>query len=191
MLANAAGLPPHVTTSPSKADASGSTWLWSRWLSESDVAWHDMIGVGTTLAWPVGADGLGNEGVASLVQRTRASIGYVAYAYARQHHLSDVALPSHDGPVVRADRTTFEAAVSAAHWHTLADLESGLTNEPGARSWPIVGASYALVRADSGQRTWAFFDWTLTAGAGLASDLGYVPLPDDVATLVRQKMQLH
>ena len=181
-------LPDARITVVHRADASGTTWLWSRWLSESDPAWHDELGTGTTLAWPVGAAGLGNEGVASLVQRTRAAIGYVAFAYAREHHLSDVALPSHDGPVVRANRSAFEAAVAAAGWHTLADLSGGLTNEPGPHSWPIVGASYALVRmgASQAERVDAFFSWALGPGAGLANDLGYVALPGDVVKLVEQ-----
>ena len=178
-------LPDARITVVHRADASGSTWLWSRWLSESDPAWHDQVGAGTMLAWPVGAEGLGNEGVASLVQRTRAAIGYVAYAYAREHRLSDVALPSHDGPVVRADRSTFEAAVAAAHWHASGDLSGGLTNEPGARSWPIMGASYVLVpaRADGG-RAVGFFEWALESGASIANDLGYVALPREVAGVV-------
>ena len=183
----ALSLPDAHITVVHRADASGSTWLWSRWLSESDAAWHDGPGVGTTLAWPVGSEGLGNEGVASLVQRTRAAIGYVAYAYAREHHLSDVALPSHDGPVVRAGRASFEAAVAAAHWTSTADLAAGLTNEPGAHSWPIVGASYVLVRqgGDADARVAAFFDWALTSGAGIADELGYVALPAGTVTLVQ------
>ena len=180
-------LPDARITVVHRADASGSTWLWSRWLSESDIAWHDALGVGTTLAWPVGAEGLGNEGVASLVQRTRAAIGYVAYAYAREHHLSDVALPAHDGPVVRASRTSFEAAVAAAHWHTAADLAGGLTSQPGSHSWPIVGASYVLVRKDAdARRVEAFFDWALDSGAAIANEMGYVALPANVAALARQ-----
>ncbi len=146
--------------------------------------------MGTTVAWPVGSEGLGNEGVASLVQRTRAAIGYAAYAYARQHHLSDVALPSHDGPVVRASRGAFESALAGAHWHSVEDLVGGLTNGPGVHSWPIVGASYVLIRrsAPALPRVDAFFDWALTSGSGIANDLGYVALPDDVAALVRQAM---
>ena len=184
-------LPDARITVVHRADASGSTWLWSRWLSESDAAWHDAVGTGTTLAWPVGSEGLGNEGVASLVQRTRASIGYVAFAYAREHRLSDVALPSHDGPVVRASRAAFESAVAAAHWHSVADLASGLTNEPGAGSWPIVGASYVLVREGSAEttRSAAFFSWALDSGAGIANGLGYVALPADVAAIVKQALQ--
>ena len=179
----------HITV-VHRADASGSTWLWTRWLSESDPFWQRSPGVGTTIAWPVGTEGLGNEGVASLVQRTRAAVGYVAYAYARQHHLSDVALPSHDGPVVRADRSAFESAVAGAHWHAVDDLVGGLTNAPGVRSWPIVGASYVLVKGDgaAAARVDAFVAWALTSGRPIADDLGYVALPADVVALVRQAM---
>ena len=180
----------HITV-VHRADASGSTWLWTRWLSESDPYWQKQFGVGTAIAWPVGSEGLGNEGVASLVQRTRAAIGYVAYAYARKHHLSDVALPSHDGPVVRADRSAFEAAVAGAHWHSVEDLAGGLTNAPGAHSWPIVGASYVLVRPAGAQsaQVQAFVDWALTSGAGIADGLGYVALSPDVAALARQALR--
>ncbi len=184
-------LPDARITVVHRADASGSTWLWTHWLSESDPYWQKEIGAGTTVAWPVGTEGLGNEGVASLVQRTRAAIGYVAYAYARAHHLSDVALPSHDGPVVRASRHAFEAAVAGAHWHGVADLVGSLTNGPGVHAWPIVGASYVLVRADAASQTRvnAFVGWALTSGSAIATDLGYVALPPDVVALVLQSMR--
>ena len=184
-------LPDARITVVHRADASGTTWLWSRWLAEADPAWRDTLGSATTIAWPVGAAGLGNEGVASLVQRTRASIGYVAFAYAREHRLSDVALPSHDGPVVRASRSAFEAALAAAHWRTAGDLAGGLTNEPGAGSWPIVGASYVLLRRDApgAARVDAFFACAWHAGARLADDLGYVALPADVVTLAQRAMR--
>jgi phosphate transport system substrate-binding protein len=179
-------LPSTRITVVHRADASGSTWLWSRWLAESDPAWRDALGSGTTLAWPVGTEGLGNEGVASLVQRTRSAIGYVAYAYAREHHLSDARLPARDGALVRAERASFEAAVAAAHWHDAADLAGSLTNEPGPRSWPIVGASYVLVRPGGAPaaRAEAFFAWALRSGRGVVSDLGYVPLPAEAAEVV-------
>jgi len=182
-------LPDANITVVHRADASGSTWLWSRWLSRSDADWQRTMGVGTTLAWPVGTEGLGNEGVASLVQRTRAAIGYVAFAYARAHHLSDVALPSHDGAVVRASHASFEAAVATAHWRTAADLEQDLVNEPGTGSWPIVGASFVLIPAegDAARRAGLFFDWALGAGARVANDLGYVALPAEAAALVRRQ----
>ncbi len=186
-------LPDANITVVHRADASGSTWLWSRWLSGSDADWKRTLGVGTTLAWPVGTEGLGNEGVASLVQRTRAAIGYVAFAYARAHHLSDVALPSHDGAVVRASRTSFEAATGAAHWRTAADLEQDLVDAPGPGSWPIVGASFVLLPTGGGEahrtrRVGLFFDWALSAGAAVANDLGYVALPAEAAALVRSQL---
>ena len=184
-------LPDARITVVHRADASGSTWLWSRWLSEADPAWRDALGTGTTLAWPVGDEGLGNEGVASLVQRTRAAIGYVAFSYARAHHLSDVALPSHDGPVVRAGRASFEAALAAAPWRAVDDLARGLTNAPGARSWPIVGASYVLVPRDAARAAdvAAFVSWAWTSGRSIADDLGYVALPADAVKVVQQSMR--
>ena len=183
-------LPDANITVVHRADASGSTWLWSTWLSGSDPAWRDAVGTGTTLKWPVGDEGLGNEGIASLVQRTRAAIGYVAFAYAREHHLSDVALPTRDGPVVRASRPAFEAAVAAAHWRAPSDLAGSLVSEPGPRSWPIVGASYALVpAAPDAARVGGFFDWALGSGAAIANDLGYVALSPEAVQLVRQAMR--
>jgi phosphate transport system substrate-binding protein len=183
-------LPDARITVVHRADASGSTWLWSRWLSESDAAWRQSLGTGTTLAWPAGDAGLGNEGVASLVQRTRAAIGYVAWAYARSHHLSDVALPSHDGPVVHAERASFEAAVAALPWRDPADLSRGLTDAPGPRSWPLVGASYVLLPRD-GERAAdveAFVAWAWTSGASLANELGYVALPPEAVDIARRAM---
>ena len=175
-------LPDARITVVHRADASGTTWLWSRWLAGRDSAWNAQVGSGTTLAWPVGVEGLGNEGVASLVRRTRAAIGYVGFAYARSHGLSDIALPTRDGAVVRADRASFEAAVAAAHWHVPADLAQSLLDEPGPRSWPIVGASYVLL---PGAQATAFFDWALDVGAGIANGLDYVALPADAVALVR------
>jgi phosphate transport system substrate-binding protein len=183
-------LPDARITVVHRADASGTTYLWSRWLSDADAPWRDELGSGTTLAWPTGAQGLGNEGVASLVQRTRSSIGYVAFAYARRHRLSDVALPSHDGAIVRASPATFAAAVSAAPWRVEADLAQSLVGEPGANSWPLIGASFVLLPAparDAGQRTREavrFFSWGLRSGARLADDLGYVALPEAAVRLV-------
>jgi phosphate transport system substrate-binding protein len=181
-------LPDARITVVHRADASGTTWLWSRWLSESDPAWKAEIGRGTTLAWPTGAGGLGNEGVASLVQRTRWSIGYVEYAYALRHGLADVALPARDGAMMRAGRESFEAALATVRWRAPADLVQGLTGAPGPGAWPLVGASFVLVpaHAPSAPRTLAFFRWALADGAPQARALGYVPLPAAAASLVER-----
>jgi phosphate transport system substrate-binding protein len=184
----ALSLPDARITVVHRADASGTTWLWSRWLSEGDPTWRVVVGEGTSLPWPVGVDGLGNEGVASLVQRTRAAIGYVAFTYARQHHLSDVALPAHDGAILRADRASFEAAVAVARWAAPADLTQSLVNEPGPHSWPIVGASFVLLPTGGvgTARAAAFFDWAFDEGARIATDLGDVPLPRAAVDLMRR-----
>jgi phosphate transport system substrate-binding protein len=190
-------LPSTRITTVHRADASGTTWLFSGWLARADAAWDRAPGRGTTLAWPPGdntAAGTGNEGVASLVQRTRAAIGYVEYAYARRHGLADVALPAHDGPVVRASRASFEAAVASARWRDATDLEQPLVDAPGTQSWPIVGASYVLVPArptssarPDPERTRAvlrFFRWALAEGGAAAGELDYVALPAPARRLV-------
>ncbi|MGN6526273.1 MAG: phosphate ABC transporter substrate-binding protein PstS [Burkholderiaceae bacterium] len=183
-------LPDARITVVHRADASGTTWLWSRWLSESDAAWRTEIGQGTTLAWPTGTGGLGNEGVASLVRRTRGAIGYVEAAYARAHDLADVALPARDGGLVRASPESFEAALASARWRTRADLAQSLVAAPGRGAWPLVGASYVLVpaQAPGTARTLAFFRWAITHGAAQAQALGYVPLPAAAVRLVEQSL---
>jgi phosphate transport system substrate-binding protein len=192
-------LPGTRITTVHRADASGTTWLFSSWLSRADPGWSAALGHGLTLAWPAddnAAAGTGNEGVASLVRRTRAAIGYVEYTYARRHGLADVALPAHDGPVVRAGRASFEAAVAAAHWRNAADLEQSLVDVPGAQSWPIVGASFVLVPAQppDPERTRAvlrFFRWALAEGGALAAALDYVALPAPAVRLVDALLRDH
>jgi phosphate transport system substrate-binding protein len=196
-----AALNPHLTlpslniTAVHRQDASGTTALFSRWLTLGDAAWRQSIGTATMLDWPAGvndAAGAGNEGVASLVQRTRAAIGYVEFAYARRHALSDVTLPSHDGPTVRASRATFESAVGAAHWRDARDLDQSLVDEPGAASWPIVGASYILVpstgEAPRRAGVLKFFRWALQRGDTAATELDYVSLPASIKRIVDQTL---
>jgi phosphate transport system substrate-binding protein len=176
-------LPSTRITVVHRAEASGTSFLFSRYLAQVSGAWRTEVGSGLLPHWPVGEAGLGNEGVASYVQRTRASIGYVEYAYAQQHHLSSVALRNADGVFVQPDRDAFEAAVQAARWTSSADLTQGLNDEPGARSWPIVGASYILVPQSgaggqaASDAVWRFFRWAFEHGADAAIALDYVPLP--------------
>lgn len=187
-------LPSSHITVVHRAEASGTTHLWSDFLARSSVPWRLQVGVGRTLAWPKAASEVaatGNEGVAAAVQRTRASIGYVEYAYATQHHLATAALRNHDGAFVQASRESFEAAAIQARWRDEADLQQTLIDLPGPATWPVVSASHVLLptRPDRPERTREairFFDWALSRGQPFATELGYVPLPDAAVKLVRQ-----
>jgi phosphate transport system substrate-binding protein len=184
-------LPSSNITVVHRADASGTTHLWSDFLTRSNVRWRMEVGVGKTLAWPAGVAAEGNAGVAASVRRTRASIGYVEYAYASQHHLATASLRNHDGQFVQAGREAFEAAAAQALWRDEADLRQSLIDLPGARTWPMVSASFVLVptRPERPERTRAvlgFFDWALTHGQPFATELGYIPLPEAAAKLVRR-----
>jgi phosphate transport system substrate-binding protein len=184
-------LPDANITVVHRADASGSTHLFSTYLSAANDRWREQVGTGTRLAWPVGVDALGNEGVAASVQRTRMSIGYVEHAYAREHQLGTVSLRNRDGVFVRPERAAFEAAAAAARWTQPADLLQSLGDAAGAASWPITGASFILLplrteRPDRSLEVMKFFDWALHHGQAAARGLDYVPLPDAAVRLVEQ-----
>jgi phosphate transport system substrate-binding protein len=187
-------LPEANITAVHRADASGTTFLWSRWLAARDADWRAAPGSGTTLAWPTGvndAAGIGNEEVASLVQRTRWSIGYVEYAYARRHRLADAMLPTGDGAFVRATHANFEAAIAGARWRDAIDLEQSFADHPVPHGWPIVGASFVLVPRE-GTRTGdvlRFFRWALAEGGDAATDLDYVALPAAAVRLVEDMLR--
>ena len=184
-------LPRSNITVVHRIDASGTTYLWSDYLSKVSPEWKTRLGTARLLAWPVGVGGTGNEGVASYVQRTRVSIGYVEFAYAIEHNLTYAAVRNRDGQFVVPGKASFEAAAKAARWQSTADLGQDLTDQPGAQSWPLTGASFILVKAgpDAAHRRGEvvrFFDWAFSHGAQAASDLDYVPLPDSAVSLVRR-----
>jgi len=182
-----------------RADSSGTTHLWSDFLARSSVPWRMAVGVGKTLAWPAGVAEVaatGNEGVAASVQRTRASIGYVEYAYAARHHLATASLRNHDGLFVQATKQAFEAACVQARWRDEADLPQSLIDLPGPGTWPVVSASFVLLpmRPAQPSRTREvvrFFDWALVHGQAAATELGYLPLPDAAVQLVRRSWAAH
>ena len=162
-------------------DRSGSSHLWSDYLSRSNTEWRRAVGASTAPAWPTGVGGTGNEGVASYVERTRFSIGYVEYAFARAHHLSDVALLNAGGQRVRAGRESFHAAAAAMDWTTNLSQQMP-TDLPGPGVWPITGASFILVDRAPSQAApvhaaLQFFHWALQHEAGITTSLDYLPLP--------------
>ena len=181
---------PSVAIAPvRRADGSGTSFLFTHYLSQVSPDWKAKVGEGTAVNWPTGAGGKGNEGVAAFVQRLPNSIGYVEYAYAKQNKMSHVLLQNKDGVYVSPDDTTFKAAAANAQWAK--SFNQVLTNQAGKDSWPITGATFILMHAQSAKpaQTAAaikFFDWAFDKGDGMADDLEYVALPDPVKALVRK-----
>jgi phosphate transport system substrate-binding protein len=173
-----------------RADGSGTTFIFTNYLAKTSPDWKNNVGVGKSISWKGGMGGKGNEGVASFVQRTKGSIGYVEYAYALQNKMSVVQMKNHDGIFIKASDDSFKAAAANAKWDADNGFYEILTNQPGKESWPITGASFILMQktqenASTGKAVLKFFDWAFTHGSKMASDLDYVPLPDNVTKMIR------
>ena len=172
-----------------RADGSGTTFIFTNYLSKVNAEWKQKVGEGQAVQWPVGLGGKGNEGVAAFVQRVQGAIGYVEYAYAKQNKLAYAHMQNAAGNWVEPDDATFKAAAAGAEWTRAAFYEI-LTNMPGKDSWPITGATFILVHkmSDKPQQTaevLKFFNWAYANGDKLAADLDYVPLPDSVVSQVK------
>jgi phosphate transport system substrate-binding protein len=172
-----------------RADGSGTTFIFTNYLSKVNADWKQKIGEGQAVQWPVGLGGKGNEGVAAFVQRLPGAIGYVEYAYAKQNKLAHAIMQNASGAFVAPDDSSFKAAAAGAEWNKAAFYEI-LTNQPGKDAWPITGATFILVHKspEKPQQTaevLKFFNWAYENGDKLALDLDYVPLPDNVVKLVR------
>jgi len=172
-----------------RADGSGTTFIFTNYLSKVNAEWKAKVGENTAVNWPTGAGGKGNEGVAAFVQRLPNSIGYVEYSYARANNMTHVQLRNQAGSFVAPDDLTFKAAAAGADWaKTYYQI---LTEQPGKDSWPITGATFILMykaqdKPAQGSNSLKFFDWAYSNGDKMASDLEYVPLPDAVKGLVRR-----
>lgn len=186
------GVPlPDAAISPvRRADGSGTTFIFTNYLSKVNAEWKAKVGEGTAVNWPAGAGGKGNEGVSAFVQRLPNSIGYVEYAYAKQNKMSYVLMQNKDGAFVKPDDTAFKAAAAGADWSKT--FYQILTEQPGKDSWPITGATYILMyklqdKPVNATNTLKFFDWAFANGDKMADDLDYVPLPPAVKDLVRRQ----
>jgi len=176
-----AKLPDQLIAVVRRADGSGTSFIFTNYLSKVNAEWKSKVGEGQTVQWPTGMGGKGNEGVAAFVQRLPGSIGYVEYAYAKQNKLTHLKLKNRDGKVVDPDDETFKAAAAGADWHKAA-FGAILTDQAGAKSWPITGATFILLhksqaKPDHALQVMKFFDWSYTHGAKMAVELEYVPLP--------------
>lgn len=182
---------PDAAISPvRRADGSGTTFLFTNYLSKVNEEWKTKVGEGTAVNWPTGAGGKGNEGVSAFVQRLPNSIGYVEYAYAKQNKMSHVLLKNKSGNFAAPDEDNFKAAAAGAQWDK--SFYQVLTEQAGKDTWPISGATFILMhksqdKPQNAANALKFFDWAYANGDKMASDLDYVPMPDSVKTLIRKQ----
>jgi phosphate transport system substrate-binding protein len=183
-------LPAADITVVHRADSSGTSFLFTDYLSKVNPEFKEKIGANTAVKWAVGVGGKGNEGVAANVQRIKGAIGYVEWAYAKRNKLSHTQMQNKEGQFLQPDDVNFKAAAANAEWTKAPGFGVVLTDQPGKASWPITGVSYILMhksqaQAAKGQEVLKFFDWSFKNGAGAAAELDYVPLPASVVTLVQ------
>jgi phosphate transport system substrate-binding protein len=173
-----------------RADGSGTSFIFTNYLSKVNAEWKAKVGEGTAVNWPTGAGGKGNEGVSAFVQRLPNSIGYVEYAYVKQNKMTYTLLKNKDGQFAAPDDTAFKAAAAGADWAR--SFYQVLTDQPGKNAWPLTGATFIMVhkvqdKPVSGSHALKFFEWAYANGDQMANDLEYVALPDSVKALVRKQ----
>ncbi len=184
-------LPATDITVVHRADGSGTTFIWTNYLSKVSAAWKAKAGEGSAVNWPTGLGGKGNEGVANFVKTTVGSIGYVEYAYAVQNKLIYTQVKNKAGQFVSPSLDSFQAASKSAEWAKAEGFYLVLTDAPGKTSWPIAGTTFILMHLNQtkpaeGKEALKFFAWAYKNGQAQAKELQYVPLPDNVVKLVEK-----
>jgi phosphate transport system substrate-binding protein len=181
-------LPDSNITVVHRSDGSGTTAIFTDYLSDVCPAWKEKVGAGTSVSWPAGIGGKGNEGVANYVQQQANSIGYVEFAYAKQNNLTHTVLKNHAGTFVGPSFESFEDAAATANFDPKKDFYLWLNDAPGKKSWPIAGATFILLgkeKKDSNVKVVKFFDWAFKNGDAKAKELVYVPLPKSLKAKVQ------
>jgi phosphate transport system substrate-binding protein len=183
-------LPAQPITVVRRSDGSGTTYIFVDYLSKVSNAWATKVGKGTSVAWPIGIGGKGNEGVAGLIKQTPNSIGYIEMIYAKQNKLSVGLVKNKAGKFIEPSVASVSAAAKAK---IPSDFRASITNSPDAAAYPISGFTWLLVYqkqsdAQKGKALVDFLNWMLTDGQKFASDLGYAPLPDEVNALVKKSL---
>jgi phosphate transport system substrate-binding protein len=186
-----AKLPPQAIVVVHRADGSGTTFIWTDYLSKVSADWKSKVGANAAVEWPAGIGAKGNEGVSNNVAQTSGAIGYVEYAYAKQNKMAFVDMINKDGKNVAPSAATFQAAAANADWAHAPGFYQILTDEPGAKSWPIAGATFILMHkvpddAAAAAEALKFFSWAYANGSKAAEELDYVPLPGAVVTLIKK-----
>ena len=174
-----------------RSDGSGTTFLFTDYLAKVSPTWKDKVGASTAVEWPGGLGAKGNEGVANNVGQTKGSIGYVEYAYAKQNKLNNTKLVNREGKAIAPTAESFMAAAANADWEGTPGFGVALTNEPGATSWPLAGATFILMHKQpqdpaAAREALKFFDWAYAKGDKMAEDLDYVPMPDKVVGAIKK-----
>ncbi|PKE30049.1 phosphate ABC transporter substrate-binding protein PstS [Rahnella sp. AA] len=171
-----------------RADGSGTSFVFTSYLAKVNNEWKEKIGSGSTVNWPTGLGGKGNDGVAAFVQRLPGSIGYVEYAYAKQNNLAYTKLVDADGKAISPTEASFSAAAKGADWSKT--FAQDLTYQKGDNAWPISSTTFILVYKDQqdaakGTEVLKFFDWAYKNGNKLTTDLDYAALPESVVQQIR------
>jgi len=183
-------LPATDITVVHRSDGSGSTFLWTDYLSKVNAEFKSTVGSSTAVKWPVGLGGKGNEGVAASVMGVKGTIGYVEYAYVKKNKMTYAQLKNKDGNFVEPSDDSFKAAAAGADWAKAPGFNVVLTNQAGKGSWPVTGASFILMykqQADAAKakEVLQFFDWAYKNGESMATELDYVAMPASVVKLVQ------
>jgi len=188
-------LPDQAITVVTRSDSSGTTNIFTDYLTKSSKKWADSVGSGTTVKWPAMSTvgGKGNEGVSANVTRVKGSIGYVEFAYAKINSMTTTQLKNADGKFISPSLAGFKAAAGGANWSSTPGMGISITNQPGAASWPITGGTFILVYKNPTDKakaaeTLKFFEWAFKAGDDIATGLEYVVLPDSVTDYIAKNV---
>ncbi|HEX3994687.1 MAG TPA: phosphate ABC transporter substrate-binding protein PstS [Acetobacteraceae bacterium] len=175
-------LPDQAVTVVHRSDGSGTTYNWVDYLSKVSPEWKAKVGIGTSVSWPTGVGGKGNEGVAEYVNRIKGAIGYVEYAYVLQNKMKYGQVKNEAGKFIKPSIASFQAAAASAEWSKVQDFDLVMTDAPGADAYPVTATTFILMYkqpkdAARSHAALAFFKWAFDKGADLATSLDYVPLP--------------
>jgi phosphate transport system substrate-binding protein len=188
----AAKLPKQAIVVVHRSDGSGTTFIWTDYLSKVNADWKSKVGANTSVEWPAGIGAKGNEGVANNVSNTKGSIGYVEYAYAKQNKMATVNMINKDGKSIAPSQASFQAAAANADWEKADHYYVILTEQPGAESWPITGSVFVLIPTqpkdiEATNEALKFFSWAYSdKGDKLADELDYVPMPSKVTASIKK-----
>jgi phosphate transport system substrate-binding protein len=178
-----------------RADGSGTTAIFTNYLTKVNKSWKDAVGFGAAVKWPAAStvSGKGNEGVAANVSRLKNSIGYVEYAYAKKNNMSYTQMRNSDDKFVMPTASSFAAASAGTDWSKFPGMNTYITNASGASAWPITGATFVVIYKKPDNKANAaevlkFFDYGFKDGKQMASALDYVPMPDATTNFIRKNV---